>query len=102
MTIIDRAFLSELFRRICENDTDALIATWRKKLDQELAQCKACPYDQMMGRRCCCMCLESSLGNTSLRLNLDDIEHEQLRAIGASIEAHRSAGCAICTTDTQD
>ena len=97
MITISRTFLKELIDLICNHDVDHAIASWRERMSREHTQCESCPYEHMLARRCCCMCLESSLGNTSLYLNLDERVGDQIRSATHLIKSHRTKGCLQCT-----
>ena len=102
MTIIDRIHLTDLFNHIQKRGAESVLAYWRQMKSAEPSHCQACIFELMVGRRCCCMCLEASLNHTSLRLHLDDEDDERIRATISSVESHRSRGCGLCTSMHQD
>jgi len=98
MMILNRAHLIELFDRIRKVHVDDVIDGWRRKLSTEHTLCQTCPFEDMMGRRCCCMCLESSLADTSLRLHDDPEIEDRIPAVISSVKSHRSQSCAQCAS----
>lgn len=97
MITISRTFLKDVIDHICNLGVNHVVGVWREKMGREFTQCVNCPYEHMLARRCCCMCLEASLGNTSLYLNLDDQIEDQVRTAAHSIRSHRIKGCLHCT-----
>jgi len=96
MITISRVFLKDMINRICNLDVGHAITSWREKMTHEHTQCKSCPYEHMLARRCCCMCLEASLGNTSLHLSLDESTEDQIRMATHALKSYRSEGCPHC------
>ena len=97
--IIERIYLAELLERIQTIDMESVIGHWLQiKGAKAPAPCQTCIFELMKGRRCCCLCLETSLTHTSLRLHLEGHLDGTLRTTIASIKAHRSEVCAQCAS----
>lgn len=96
MINIDHTFLRDLFERVQGVGAAEIVATWRKKLGHELTKCETCPYEQMLGRPCCCMCLESNLANTSLSLHLTQQEDTQVNKLMSNVRMYRAKQCSHC------
>ena len=102
MMIIDRIHLVKLFDHIHDFSVESALSLWRQIMNDATPHCQDCTFERMMGRRCCCMCLESSLSNTSLRLHLNDHDDQHIRTTLISVKSHREQGCDLCVRDTKN
>jgi len=102
MMIIEATHLTNLFSRIHILKFDSVLTYWRQIKSETSDHCPACSFELMIGRRCCCMCLEASLSHTSLRLHLDQKYDALIQAAISSVKAHRSNGCTHCSCPPQN
>ena len=97
MVIIDRTQLMALFERIQTNSLDSVLELWRQIRGKISPLCEDCAVERILGRRCCCMCLESALSETSLCVDLNDFDDVRVRTTISSLKSHRTLDCAMCT-----
>jgi len=98
MKTIHHKLLDEVIALIDKQAIDQAVTLWREEVSRDVANCQACPYEHMTGRRCCCLCLESCLSNTSLCFNFDTTENERIRTAERAIKSYRFEKCLRCAS----
>lgn len=97
MMIVKRALLSELAEKLQTKGLSQLVKFWKAKMNESEEHCQSCPYEQILERKCCCLCLESCLSNTLLRLSLSEDEGDMAYATISSLQVHRLVECRRCS-----
>lgn len=70
------------------------VTLWRGMMELHSTKpCSACQYDLLIGRKCCCLCLESNLLHAWFAVP----SGERMRAAHEMVKAHREAACASCS-----
>jgi len=71
------------------------VTLWRGMMESHGGEpCSGCQYNHMIGRKCCCLCLESNL----LHAWFTAASGKHVKAAHDKVKAHREVACSSCTS----
>lgn len=69
------------------------VTLWRGMMEiHGVRPCRRCLYDSLLGRRCCCLCLESNL----LHAWFASPSGKPVKDAHDTVKAHREGACGAC------
>lgn len=91
---VDPKDLDALANALSNTPTYA-VKLWRGIMEtHDETPCSGCQYEHMIGRKCCCLCLESNLLHTWFSAP----SGERVKAAHDTVKAHREAACGSCSS----
>lgn len=71
------------------------VKLWRGMMEtRNKSPCSGCQYDHLIGRKCCCLCLESNLLHAWFIVS----SGERVKTAHDTVKSHREMACDFCTS----
>lgn len=93
MIVAVKPSLLEAILKHIFSEPERAVINWREMMEtHEREPCLQCHYDAMIGRRCCCLCLESNL----LHAQFVDDTTLPVKKAHDDVKVHREQVCGGC------